>query len=50
MADGNQASSIAEKLNLSVKTINTYRSRIMQKMKISSNAGLISYAIKNNLI
>ena len=38
------------KLALSKKTISTYRSRILEKMKIKTNAELIHYAIKNRLV
>lgn len=49
IASGKAVREIAEKLSLSVKTINTYRSRIRQKMKMKTNAELICYAIKNQL-
>ncbi len=41
---------IAETLNLSEKTISTYRSRILEKMKLSNNAELTHYAFKHKLI
>jgi len=41
---------IAEKLSLSISTVNTYRKRILEKMDIKTNAGLIHYVIKNNLL
>ncbi len=41
---------IATKLNLSSKTISTYRSRIMEKMGMDSNAQLMRYAVDNKLI
>ena len=50
LARGQGATSIAKDLNLSVKTVSTYRTRIMEKMKMASNADLTYYAIKNNLI
>ena len=40
---------IAESLNLSAKTVSTYRSRIMEKMHLTNNAELIRYAIENHL-
>jgi len=43
-------SEIAETLHLSVTTISTYRSRILQKMKLKNNSELIQYCIKQNLI
>jgi len=41
---------IAEKLGLSVKTVSTYRTRALDKMKLSTNAELTQYAIRHNLI
>ena len=50
IVSGKSLTLIAEKLHLNVKTISTYRSRILEKMKMSTNAELISYALKRNLI
>lgn len=50
IASGKSASDIAEELTLSVKTISTYRSRILEKMKLKNNAELTTYAIQNHLI
>lgn len=50
LASGESVSEIAETLSLSVKTVSTYRSRILDKMKMDSNADLIRYAINNDLI
>ncbi len=50
IASGNTVSEIAETLSLSVKTISTYRSRVLEKMNMKSNAELTHYAIKNDLI
>lgn len=50
IASGKQVSEIAEELTLSVKTISTYRSRMLQKMGMKSNAELTRYAIKNGLV
>lgn len=47
---GIKPKSIAEELNLSVKTINSYRSRILEKMNIKTNADLVRYAVRNNLL
>jgi DNA-binding NarL/FixJ family response regulator len=41
---------IAHKLDLSIKTVSTYRGRILKKMKMENNAELIRYAIKNQLV
>lgn len=46
---GKTTTQIAEELFLSVKTISTYRSRILDKMKMKTNAELIHYAIKHNM-
>ncbi|MEL6610973.1 MAG: response regulator transcription factor [Bacteroidota bacterium] len=50
IASGKQVSEIADELTLSVKTISTYRSRMLQKMGMKSNAELTRYAIKNGLV
>ena len=46
---GNKATIIAKNLSISDKTVSTYRSRIMKKMKMQSTAELIHYAIENKL-
>ena len=43
-------SDIADLLHLSVTTVSTYRSRILQKMKLKNNSELMQYCIKQNLI
>jgi len=50
IASGKTVSEIAEELSLSVKTIDTYRARILEKMKMKTNAELTHYAIKNGLV
>ena len=50
LAAGSAVSKIADELNLSVKTVSTYRSRILEKMALTSNAEITHYAIKNGLI
>ncbi len=50
IASGKTTSQIADELCLSIKTISTYRSRILDKMNMKSNAELIHYAVKHNLI
>ncbi len=50
LATGLPVREIAEKLCLSDKTVSTYRSRILQKMRVKNNAELIHYAIKHNLV
>lgn len=50
LAGGRAVSEIAVDLELSVKTVSTYRSRILEKMKMKSNADLTYYATKNGLL
>ena len=50
LAAGSSVGSIGEELSLSVKTVSTYRSRILEKMSFSSNADMTSYALRNGLI
>jgi two-component system invasion response regulator UvrY len=50
IASGKSVSEIAADLNLSVKTISMFRSRLLQKMKLKHNAELTHYAIKNRLV
>jgi len=50
LALGKTVSQISHEMNLSVKTVSTYRSRILDKMNMKTNAELTHYAIKNNLI
>jgi two-component system, NarL family, invasion response regulator UvrY len=47
---GKTVSRIADELALSVKTISTYRSRILEKMHMQNNAELIHYAVQNRLV
>lgn len=50
IASGKTVSEIADMLSLSVKTISTYRSRILEKMKMKHNAELTHYALKHELV
>jgi two-component system invasion response regulator UvrY len=50
LAGGQAVSQIAEELHLSVKTVSTYRTRVLEKMGMKSNADLTYYAVKNGLI
>lgn len=50
LASGKSVMEIGEMLSLSVKTISTYRSRVMDKMNMKSNAELARYALENDLI
>lgn len=50
LASGKSVGDIAEELHLSNKTVSTYRTRVLEKMNLASNADLTYYAIKNGLI
>ena len=50
LAAGQIPTQIAEELHLSVKTVSTYRARVLEKMRLANNADLTYYAIKNGLI
>lgn len=50
LAEGRSVSEIAAKLFLSVKTVSTYRTRILEKMGMKTNADMTYYAIKNDLL
>lgn len=50
LVTGKTPTAIAEELFLSVKTISTHRARILEKMRLKTNADLTYYAIKNHLI
>ena len=50
LAKGETVGIIAEALSLSVKTVSTYRTRIMEKMALASNSDLTYYALKGKLI
>jgi len=50
LARGETIGQMAESMSLSVKTVSTYRTRIMEKMRMESNSDLTYYALKNGLI
>lgn len=50
LASGKAVTEIAQELRLSVKTVSTYRTRILEKMGMRNNAELIQYAIRNRLV
>jgi two-component system, NarL family, invasion response regulator UvrY len=50
IASGKMVTDIALELSLSVKTISTYRSRILEKMRMKNNAELMHYAIQYRLV
>lgn len=50
IASGKSVSECAEEISLSVNTISTYRARILEKLKLKTNADLTRYAINHGLI
>ena len=50
IASGKSVGEIAEMLSLSVKTVSTYRARLLEKMNLENNAQVMSYAFKRNLV
>jgi DNA-binding NarL/FixJ family response regulator len=50
LASGKTVSQIAGEMNLSVKTVSTYRSRVLDKMGMRTNAELTYYAVRNQLV
>jgi two-component system invasion response regulator UvrY len=50
IASGKSVGDIAKDLSLSVKTVSTYRTRVLQKLHLRHNAELTHYAVINNLI
>jgi two-component system, NarL family, invasion response regulator UvrY len=50
IASGKTIKAIGDELSLSVKTVSTYRARILEKMRMKNNAELTHYAIQNKLV
>ena len=50
LGSGQTVSEIAASLSLSVKTVSTYRARLLDKLQMRSNAELMRYAIENGLV
>ena len=50
IAEGHTNKQVASILNISLKTVETHRSAIMRKLNLSSSAGLVRYAIRNNIV
>jgi two-component system, NarL family, invasion response regulator UvrY len=50
IATGKSPTQIADELSLSIKTVSTYRSRILEKLQLTTTAELIRYAIKHKLV
>ena len=50
MASGKSVKEIAESISLSVNTISTYRSRVLQKLNLKNNASIVKFALENDLV
>ncbi len=50
IVNGEKTSEIGDKLNISPKTVSTYRERVMFKLEMKKNSELVQYAIRNKLI
>ena len=50
LAKGETIGHMADSMSLSVKTVSTYRTRVMEKMSLATNSDLTYYALKNGLI
>lgn len=50
IASGKRLSDIAEELMLSPKTVSVYRARVLEKLKLTNNAEMTVYAIRNGLV
>lgn len=50
IASGKTNLQIADQLSISVKTVSTYRARVLEKMKLKTNAELTNYAFRHKLI
>jgi DNA-binding NarL/FixJ family response regulator len=50
IASGRTITDISDQLSLSVKTISTYRSRILVKLNLKTNADLARYAVQHHIV
>jgi DNA-binding NarL/FixJ family response regulator len=50
IAEGHTTKDIAQRLNLSVSTVETHRTELMQRLDIHDVAGLVRYAIRTGLV
>lgn len=50
IASGKKIREIADELSITIQTVHTYRSRIMEKLNLKTNVDLTKYALQNNLI
>ncbi len=49
LASGLTVTEIAAQLHLSAKTVSTHKARLMEKLDVDSNAGLVRYAVRHGL-
>jgi DNA-binding NarL/FixJ family response regulator len=49
LAKGNRLTDIAQEMSLSIKTISTYRTRLLKKLRLINNSDIIHYALKHQL-
>jgi two-component system invasion response regulator UvrY len=50
LAQGQSVKNIAQSLNLSIKTVNTYRGRLLDRLQLTTTAELIRYALDHHLV
>jgi DNA-binding CsgD family transcriptional regulator len=50
IASGKTVTEIGEELSLSPKTISTYRSRVLLKLRVKNSEAIVQYAIRNGLV
>ena len=50
LASGKSLTQMGQELRLSVKTISTYRSRLLEKLRLTNNSELVRYALENKII
>ena len=50
LASGKSLTQMGQELSLSVKTISTYRSRLLEKLRLTNNSELVRYALENKII
>jgi DNA-binding NarL/FixJ family response regulator len=50
IAEGNTNKQVANKLGISLKTVETHRASIMRKLNLLSSAALVRYAVRNNIV
>ena len=50
IAEGHTNKATAKMLNISLKTVDTHRAKVMRKLDLASTAALVRYAIRNKLI